>query len=237
MPRVLVFAAAVFALSGLAREAAACGGSGPGGTGMCALSEHEARLPVRVGASVGLTDTTILFGEGRRAAMKRTAVFGSFAMPVAPRLSFEAALGGLASGELRTPTRAVALGPGLVTALGLTVRAVEGRGRAPLVVVSGTFSSSFVRGEDARNVEAYDLRATVMVGKTIAEVVTPYALGRGFGGPIWFRWDDGARVQGTDLYKYQLGAGISVATRHVDLFVEGAPLGERTFAAGLGLRL
>lgn len=237
MSRVRLLAAVVVAVAGLPREAAACGGSGPGGTGMCALGEHRTQPPMRVGASVALTDTTILFGEGRRAGMTRTAVFGSFAMPVAPRLSFEASLGGFASGELRTPVRAVGLGPGLVTALGLTVRAVEGRGAAPLVVVSGTFSSSFVRGEEARHVEAYDLRATVMVGKTIAEVVTPYVLGRGFGGPIWFRWDDGERVQGTDLYKYQLGAGVSVATRYVDLFVEGAPLGERTFAAGLGVRL
>ncbi len=193
-------------------------------------------LPLRLGASLATTSTTLLFGEGRRADMRRTAVFATFALPLTAKMAFETSVGGFVAGELRTPMRRVELGPGLVTALGLSVRAVDGAGAAPLVLVSATLSSTYARGEDARNVEAYDLRATVLVGKTIAGTVTPYLLGRGFGGPVWFRWDDGTRVRGTDLYKYQLGAGLSVTVRGVDAFVEGAPLGERNLAAGLGVR-
>lgn len=220
--------------------ARACGGSGPGGTGMCTLptgGPREARRDeVRVGTSLAVTDTTILFGGGRRADMKRTAAFASLALPVTKAMAFEASLGGFLAGELRTPAGRVELGPGLVTALGLAVRAVDGKGSAPLVLVSATLSSTQARGDDARHVQAYDLRATVMVGKTVLDVLTPYVLGRAFGGPVWFRWDDGTRVQGTDLYKYQVGAGLSLALRPVDLFVEAAPLGERNLAAGLGVR-
>jgi hypothetical protein len=235
---VLAFAFAVSFVS--PRAAHACGGSGPGGTGMCAMPTHSARslaLPIRVGASFALTDTTILFGRGRRADMTRTAAFGTFALPVAPRMAFETSVGGFLDGELRTPASKVRLGPGLVTALGLSVRAVDGAGASPLVVASATLSSTYARGEASRNIEAYDLRATVMIGKTLGGVLTPYALGRAFGGPVWFRWDDGARAQGTDLYKYQVGAGLSVALRRVDAFVEAVPLGERSLSAGLGLRL
>lgn len=206
---------------------------------MCAMPTSASRgsPPVRLGASLAVTDTTILFGRGRRADMTRTAAFGTFAIPVTPRIAFESSVGGFAFGELRTPASTVRLGPGLVTALGLTVRAVDGTGASPLVLASATLSSTYARGEASRNIEAYDLRATLMVGKTVGGVLTPYALARAFGGPIWFRWDDGERAQGTDLYKYQVGAGMSVAHRGVDAFVEAVPFGERSVAAGLGLRL
>lgn len=226
-----------------ATPAWACGGSGPGGTGMCTLDlggkGDAPELPApRVSTSVGLTDTTILFGDGRRAAMKRAAIFGTFALPVGPRLAFESSVGGFAAGELRTPARKVSLGPGVVTALGLSVRAVDGQGSRPLVVVGATLSATYAQGDRPdRNTEAYDLRATVMVGKTLWRAFTPYALGRVFGGPIWFHWDDGSLVRGTDLYKYQLGAGLSLSFAPVDVFAEVTPLGERTLAAGLGFRL
>ena len=235
-----LLAAVLLPMSTWAPVAAACGGSGPGGTGMCALSSRkDAPPPLRASAGLSLTDTTILFGEGRRAGMTRTAGFATLSVPVAPRMAFETALGGFASGALRTPAGRISLGPGLVTALGLTVRALDGKGSSPLVLVGATLSGTFVRGEDARasrDLEAYDLRATVMIGKTLAGVVTPYALGRAFGGPVWTRWDDGTRVRGTDLYKYQLGAGVSAALPGFDAFLEGAPLGERNLSAGVGVR-
>ena len=74
------------------------------------------------------------------------------------------------------------------------------------------------------------------MGKTLFGTFTPYALARAFGGPAIYRWDDGARVTGTDLYKYQLGAGAGLRLGPVDFFVEGAALGERALAFGIGIR-
>lgn len=234
----MTVAVAAGALAAAAGPAHACGGSGPGGTGMCEFPQRDRARPARVGASVALTDTTILFGEGRRASMTRAAAFASLALPVSPRVTFEGALGGLVSGELGTPARAVGLGPGIVTALGVTWRALDGRDALPLVVVGLTLSGTFAKGDvPGRDLEAYDLRATALVGKTIADVFTPYALVRGFGGPVFFRWDDGTRAQGTDLYKYQVGGGASLALGRAYVFAEGAPLGERNVAAGVGVSL
>jgi len=106
------------------------------------------------------------------------------------------------------------------------------------VVLALTGSSTVARGDAPEHAyRAYDVRGTALVGKQIGGRVTPYALGRVFGGPVYTRWDDGVRAQGTDLYKYQVGAGVALALAPVDLFVEGAALGERSIAAGLGVRL
>jgi hypothetical protein len=82
---------------------------------------------------------------------------------------------------------------------------------------------------------AFDLRAGAIAGKTIAGVFTPYVTARAFGGPVSWRFD-GDAVTGTDLYKYQLGGGLSLALfdRKLDVFAEGIALGERGFAAGVG---
>ena len=62
-----------------------------------------------------------------------------------------------------------------------------------------------------------------------------YAAARLFGGPIFWKLQNDT-VTGTDIYKYQLGAGASlVLARRIDIFVEGVVLGERLVSAGLGV--
>lgn len=216
------------------RDVMACGGSGPGGTGGCELVLRGAKPVARLTASVVATDTTLLFGEGRRADMRRALAFASLSLPLSNRVALQSSLGGFVAGDLRTSLRTTTLGPGVATSLGLSVRAIDGDGAAPLVVLNVAASGTYVTHPDdrARSFEAYDLRASGLVGKTIGERVTPYALGRVFGGPAFWRWDDGARVQGTDLYKYQVGAGVSAKLGAFDLFVEATPLGERSLALG-----
>ena len=227
---------AFMALVLAAPDAEACGGSGPGGTGVCDLSSGPRRSP-RLGASIVATDTTILFGQGRRAESTRLVAFASLALPISRTLTFESSLGGVLGGELRTPGANNRLGPGLATAFGLSYRAVDGAGARPLVVLGVTGSTTATQTRDAaRPYEAYDVRVSGLLGKTLFGVFTPYALARAFGGPALYRWDDGARVTGTDLYKYQLGAGAGLRLGPVDVFVEGAALGERALAFGLGIR-
>lgn len=183
------------------------------------------------------TDTTMLFGSGRRAEMQRAAAFATLGLPLSRRVTFEASLGATLGTTLKTNAGTThELGPGAASALGITARALSEEGLAPFVIVGLTLSSGTASGKGAAGFSAYDLRASVIVGKTFAEVVTPYVLARGFGGPAFWRWDDGARVQGTDLHKFQIGAGLSVAAGPVDLFAEGVPLGERSLAGGAGIR-
>ena len=96
-------------------------------------------------------------------------------------------------------------------------------------------SSSPMGHAEAPRFTALDLRVGAIAGKTIANVFTPYVTARAFGGPITWRFD-GANVTGTDLYKYQLGGGLSLALldRRLDVFAEGIALGERGIAAGVG---
>ena len=66
---------------------------------------------------------------------------------------------------------------------------------------------------------------------------TPYAVGRLFGGPVFYKIDDVNRI-GNDRYHFQLGAGGLIALgKRVDLFVEGVPLGEQALTGGIGVRL
>ena len=80
--------------------------------------------------------------------------------------------------------------------------------------------------------EAFDLRVGALVGTTIFEVLSPYAVGRAFGGPVFWRYQ-GASVTGTDAHHFQVGGGVTLlVARRVSLFAEGIPLGERAAAAG-----
>jgi hypothetical protein len=65
-------------------------------------------------------------------------------------------------------------------------------------------------------------------------VLTPYALARVFGGPVF--WHDGLAGQtGTDVHHFQLGAGLLVRLgRRLDIFAEGVPLGEQGISGGAG---
>ncbi len=81
--------------------------------------------------------------------------------------------------------------------------------------------------------EALDLRLGGIVGVTLFDAISPYALARVFGGPIFWRYL-GDSVTGTDVYKYQLGAGVALrAAKRVSAFAEGVPLGERALVLGM----
>ncbi len=196
----------------------------------------------RLGASYGYATTTILFGEGRRAASERHTAFALLEARLAPIATFYAGVGPVLGGTLTTPNTRHRVNPGLVAALGAGVRAVDGRGAKPLVTISATMSYLAATTHDERDnhpigYRAGDLRLGVLCGKTLFDAVTPYAVGRVFGGPIWWRYE-GQNARGTDLYKYQLGAGFSVAPgRGVDAFAEGVFVGERGIVVGAGVRL
>jgi len=76
-------------------------------------------------------------------------------------------------------------------------------------------------------------RGGVIVGKTFAKRIVPYAAARVFGGPVyWFR--DGASATGSDRYHVTAGLGvIARLPKRLDVTLELMPLGEQSATAGV----
>lgn len=240
--RVLLALSAALVVSSVWRDASACGAAYPGGPVMCEYPRNKASAAkppiIRLTAGYAYTSTTLLFGSGRRADLSRHAVLGGVEVPLASKLSLQVGAGGIAGGALTHGASRDEIGPGWSGYVGIAGRVVDGAGAAPFVQLTAAISTTHMLTRtltDTPRYTAFDARVGAVVGKTFFDALTPYAVARAFGGPIYWRFDDEA-VTGTDLYKYQLGGGVSLAllARKVDLFVEGVAFGERGVAAGLG---
>ena len=216
----------------------ACGVSAADGIAACSLSEHEEaeRPRWRVAATGLFTSTALSFTGDLRSPETRAAVLGSVAYQPSRRLALQASLGATVAGELATPTGTYQFSPGPSAAIGASWRAVE-RGRG-LVILTSQISFSAVTThlrDDAggsTGYQALDLRAGVLAGGTVFRVLSAYAIGRVFGGPVFWRYQ-GAAVIGTDVHHFQVGVGLTlrIASR-VNVFAEGIPLGEQAFSSG-----
>ena len=218
-------------------RAEACGAAYPGGPIVCNLENDAPKRPRgRVFASWAFTSTTILFGGDRRADLTRHAVFAGAELPLGKRLSSTIGAGAVVAGTLERNAERFELSPGQTGFASLGWRAIDQsrEGPWPFLQITTTLSATRTHAGGA-SFTAFDLRLAAIAGRTIDNVVTPYFVARAFGGPIYWRIgnDD---VTGTDLYKYQLGSGISLSLpSHVlDVFVEGILFGESGLAAGLG---
>jgi len=242
--RTVAVLAGVTFVAGAAPLARACGVSTADGLSACSLSEHEEETRPRwhAGASGIYTSTSIRFSDALRGDETRSSVVASLAYHPTARVSYQLAAGGSFGGRLVTPAGNQEFSPGVTAAVGASWRIVD-RSR-PFVVLTGnlSFSATNTRLTDASGVagnsvgyQAFDLRVGVLVGTTIARTFSPYAVGRAFGGPIYWQYQ-GSNVTGTDAHHYQVGAGLTlVVARRVSLFAEGIPLGERSVAAGTAL--
>ena len=144
---------------------------------------------------------------------------------VSEKMTLVGAGGGILLGSLGT----VATSPGAVASLALSYLLLEQGPYTPFVQVAGSISFSAFRTTDA-NYAAIDFRGGVVAGYTFLERLTPYAVFRAFGGPVFY-----GGLLGTDAYHVQLGAGLVVGLPFgFDLSAEVIPLGEQRVTAGLG---
>lgn len=230
----------------LAPAAQACGAAYPGGPMVCTMDDAPSRQPrPRVALSWSYTTTTILFGSGRRADLRRHTVFAGSEIPLGRSLAIRFGAGGIVEGELVKKTSAArsvsTFGPGASVFAGIAGTLIDERPMVPFLQIGLTLSVSraVTRGPlDTTFFTALDARGSATAGKTLQVAglnVVPYAAVRAFGGPVYTRFA-GADVTGTDLYKYQVAGGVAVARpdRSFDLFAEAVPAGEGGFAAGLG---
>jgi hypothetical protein len=222
-----------------ARVARACGSSGPGGVSACSLAEHEEdeRPKWRIGFSGVATSTALHLSNGMHADETRLASVATLTYAPTSRVALEASAGAALGGKLTLPDGSHEFSPGSVFSVGASWRVVDGR---PFVILTSllSFTESTTRTNAAGSpvgYEAFDLRLGGIVGTTLWNRFSPYALARAFGGPVYWRYE-GSPVTGTDTHHFQLGAGFALGiTRRFDLFVEGVPLGEQAVAAGFGL--
>jgi hypothetical protein len=120
-------------------------------------------------------------------------------------------------------------------------RLADGTGKKPFLLIGVAFGASgattrreLAMTEESASLYALDIRAALTVGKTFWSTLSPYASVRAFGGPVF--WSHaGKSIVGSDTHHYQVALGMAMALpRGFDLFVDGAPLGERALAIGAG---
>jgi hypothetical protein len=160
---------------------------------------------------------------------------------------FQVAAGALLFGSIRMPGVGRSMNPGGVFAVSVAWRVLDMQGNGtPFLLLTGTFAA-FIGSTtrlDARDVnvptgdyKAFDLRIGAVLGTVIPigkVSLRPYAVGRVFGGPIF--WSEGTQsITGTDAYKHQLGGGATLVWNRFDVFIEGIAIGERAMSAGAGV--
>jgi hypothetical protein len=221
-----------------ARSAWSCGvtaGGAPGISG-CSLEEHEeaARRKWHLGSSYAFSSTGLRFSDEQRLGEERHVSLVTVDYRPVRRGTVSAGAGVFIGGNLSSGSARYDFDPGFIGVLGGSWR-VWDRGRAgPFALLTGQLSYASTRVQGARY-DAFDLRAGVVAGTTLWRLLTPYLVGRAFGGPVFWRHND-ARVTGTDTHHYQVGGGLAMLLfRRLDVFAEGVPLGEQGLAVGAGL--
>lgn len=175
--------------------------------------------------------------------MWEQAGLGTLQFRASDRWTLQASAGGIISGALVHGNVVHTMRPGWLYGVAASFRVLDGTGWMPYLIVSGSLSMSgtATSPSDApqsgfhSSLVSMDVSLIATVGKTFFRVLSPYLVGRVFGGPVF--WQRGGDVAlGTDAYHYQFGVGISVALlQRFDAFIEGAPFGERRLSAGAGV--
>jgi hypothetical protein len=180
--------------------------------------------------------TQIVFDDVRVPVeqLAATTSLGHFATP---RLGWSVTAGGVLAGQIEG--RDVAGGATVGTMVSWLP--IYERARRPFVATQLSVSAAFVRAtaDDAtrRDWLAFDLRAGITLGKTIAGRVVPYASARAFGGPVFWHWM-AMGIVGGDRYHVTVGAGVTLrVSRSLDATAEAMPLGERSLAFGVTAHL
>lgn len=156
-------------------------------------------------------------------------------MRVLPALTLSFAGGVVLGGRLTAGADGYSLGPGWIASATVSGRVLDGRGATPFLLLSATLAAAHADAWAERSgahgrLEAYDLRGSLVVGKTFFDVLSPYAAVRAFGGPVVL-----GPLLGGDRYHLQLAAGlVSSLPAGFDVFAEIAPGPERAVSAGVG---
>ena len=176
--------------------------------------------------------------DAKDAFMERRAVTAGLSYRFGEKITGQIGAGATLGGRFVFADTRFSLDPGWIVSAGATYRLLGGAGTDWFVLMGGAVAASGGVTRDAadraEDMYAIDLRLTAIAGRTFFDVLSPYLVGRAFGGPILWRYDGRERL-GTDKYHFQIGAGLLVTLpAHFDVFAEAVPLGERAAVAGAG---
>jgi hypothetical protein len=208
---------------------------GPTGLALQCSGEHGEPPKNRFGLSFGAFQTRLVLGDLGTVALREAAVGASFERRLSPKLTLQLNGGAIVSGQLFTSSL---LFRGAFVGGGASFSLVDQKGAIPFVMLGVSLSFSYSSWPETNDgLFAGDVRGAVTAGYTLGGRFTPYVVGRAFGGPVVLTDKDRTRL-GTDLYHFQLGAGLVVSLpAGFDLSVELIPLGEQRVSAGVGYSL
>jgi len=169
--------------------------------------------------------TTLVFTGNEQQKLEQLAASASFEWHASPRWTLVGSAGGVFGGSLGGEKT----GGGGVGSVAGSFLALDQGAFWPFLQLALSVSVSGLSAPRSSYL-ALDARLALVVGYTFIDRLTPYAVGRVFGGPVFY---DGKT--GTDLYHYQVGLGLVVGLpAGFDLSGEFVPLGEQRFTASLG---
>lgn len=179
-------------------------------------------------------------GQHQDADFSKQAATISLDRRVGSRITLGGMIGVTTTGKLLAYGQSFDLSPGPLFAAAFSYRVLDEGDVTPFVLLTASLGVSLVwtkpsapAAGSTEAMTAYDGRIGIAAGKTIARVVTPYALARVFGLPVLWTYQ-GSSVGGTDVHHYQLGIGVVARFGAFDALVEGVPLGEQAIIGGFG---
>lgn len=171
---------------------------------------------------------------GRRATLERVQAAAWLGRRLDQHWSLRLLAGGIFGGDWRGAGGDAAVRGGWIAGVSVTRPIADGGGVRPWV--RGTATLAVARYDLAGPHDAWagDLRLGVEAGWRLGPV-TPYLLGRVFGGPV-MRDTAGGVLAGTDRRHVQIGPGVGVAVGPLSLGVEASVFGEVAVAASAAAR-
>lgn len=237
--RSFAFVASLAALVAVAETARPCGLSPPiGPNGLPTICRgDEAAVQLRASLSGGGTRTQIDFA-GRRAALIQGAVIAGLDVTFLERFTATASAGSALGGRVELDGVAHRLRPGWIAGLALSGRVLDGRGVAPFVQLSLSYSMAVARSRAPDDAEATftskDWRVGLVVGKVFGGVA-PFVAARVFGAGTDWALGGG---KGSDAYRFHVAGGLAVPFgARIDALAEVAFLGEQRLSLGVGASL
>jgi hypothetical protein len=197
----------------------------------------------RAGLSYGVMGSRLVATDLDDITIQRRAVQAGLDYKLSRETSIGGGAGAGLGGLITVGKERYTIDPGWLVTASWSRRLLDGRGRAPFLMVAIAFGASGAGTKEqvqgsatprTATLYALDVRAALTVGKTFWRALSPYATVRAFGGPVFWNHANKSVLAG-DQYHVQLGLGmVSSLPRGFDLFAEVVPLGERaaTFGAG-----
>ena len=213
------------------------------------LGAVDASGPVVGFGSLGVFGSELTWNGGMQSGyIERRAVSAALDLQLGEANTISLGGGAGVGGLLYLGEARHVISPGWLATAAYSRRLLDGQGAWPFLLLGVSLggSGASTRAEMpvtlaltkpvTASLFAFDLRASVTIGKTLFRIMSPYASARVFGGPVI--WSTGqTTINGTDQRHFQLAAGLmTTLPRGFDLYVEGAPLGERAVTLGGGVR-